>query len=114
MNCKDPASRLVRWRLKLLEYDYEIKYTSGKTITNADALSRPVLFLANDVESNFPSFENFQLYHQQTLDIMPPIADRDPINKIRNLVIRISQDLSDTNRHVNYAKQNFPDLEKTR
>lgn len=40
MNVKDPNSRLVRWRLKLLEYDYEIIYKQGKNNTNADALSR--------------------------------------------------------------------------
>ena len=37
---KDPGSRLVRWRLKLAEYDYEIKYKTGSSNTNADALSR--------------------------------------------------------------------------
>jgi len=33
----DPGSRLIRWRLKLKEYDYEIIYRAGNT--NADALS---------------------------------------------------------------------------
>lgn len=37
---KDPSSRLVRWRLKLLEYEYDIVYKAGKTNVNADALSR--------------------------------------------------------------------------
>ena len=40
MNVKDPNSRLMRWRLKLEEFDYEVIYKSGKTNTNADALSR--------------------------------------------------------------------------
>jgi len=40
MNVKDPNSRLMRWRLKLEEFDYETVYKSGKTSTNADALSR--------------------------------------------------------------------------
>lgn len=31
-NCKDPSSRLIRWRLKLEEYDYEIQYHKGKII----------------------------------------------------------------------------------
>jgi transposase InsO family protein len=31
---------LVRWRLRLEEYDYTISYEKGKTNTNADALSR--------------------------------------------------------------------------
>lgn len=36
---KDPSSRLTRWRLKLMEYDYEIRYKKGKN-NQADALSR--------------------------------------------------------------------------
>lgn len=37
---KDPTSRLVRWRLKLAEYEYEVMYKAGKANSNADALSR--------------------------------------------------------------------------
>jgi hypothetical protein len=40
MNIKDPGSRLLRWRIKLEEYDYEIVYKKGALNTNADALSR--------------------------------------------------------------------------
>jgi hypoxanthine-guanine phosphoribosyltransferase len=39
-NVKDPSSRLLRWRLLLEEYDFEIKYKPGKQNTNADSLSR--------------------------------------------------------------------------
>ena len=39
-NVKDPGSRLMRWKLKLAEYDYTIEYKAGKTNKNADALSR--------------------------------------------------------------------------
>jgi len=39
-NVMDPGSRLIRWRLKLEEYDYEIIHKAGKDNTNADALSR--------------------------------------------------------------------------
>lgn len=39
-NVKDPGSRLMRWRLKLAEYNYEVVYKPGVTNTNADALSR--------------------------------------------------------------------------
>lgn len=37
---QDPTSRLVRWRLKLAEYEYNIIYKAGKINANADALSR--------------------------------------------------------------------------
>ena len=40
MNLKEPNSKLVRWRLKLEEFDNEIMYKKGKQNTNADALSR--------------------------------------------------------------------------
>jgi hypothetical protein len=39
-NVKDPSSRLLRWRLKLEEYEYEVVYKKGSHNTNADALSR--------------------------------------------------------------------------
>lgn len=37
---REPNSKLVRWRLKLEEFDYDIVYKKGKLNTNADALSR--------------------------------------------------------------------------
>jgi len=40
MNVKDPNSRLMRWRLKLEEFNYETISKLGKTNTNADALFR--------------------------------------------------------------------------
>ena len=40
MNVKDPGSRLLRWRIKLEEYQYVIVFKRGVANTNADALSR--------------------------------------------------------------------------
>lgn len=40
MSLKDPNSKLVRWRLQLEEYDYEIIYKKGSLNSNADAMSR--------------------------------------------------------------------------
>jgi hypothetical protein len=40
MNVKDPGSRLLRWRIQLAEYDYEITYRRGSQNNNADALGR--------------------------------------------------------------------------
>lgn len=55
-NCKEPSSRLLRWRLKLMDYDYEILYKKGKLNQNADALSR--LIQENTEEKSFDNFLN--------------------------------------------------------
>ena len=47
MSVKDPGSRLLRWRIKLEEYDYEIVFKKGASNTSADALS-PVSSLVAD------------------------------------------------------------------
>ena len=38
--CKDGNARVLRWRLKLAEYEYEVVYKAGKANVNADPLSR--------------------------------------------------------------------------
>ncbi|GBP33084.1 Retrovirus-related Pol polyprotein from transposon 17.6 [Eumeta japonica] len=37
---KEPNAKLTRWRLRLQEYDYDIKHTKGRENKIADALSR--------------------------------------------------------------------------
>lgn len=54
---KEPNSKLIRWRLKLEEYDYEIIYKKGSLNKNADALSR-VELNTNDTQ---PENSIFQL-----------------------------------------------------
>ncbi|KAM0730356.1 Retrovirus-related Pol polyprotein from transposon 412 [Formica fusca] len=49
-NVNDPGSRLIRWRLKLEEYDYEIIHKAGRANANADALSRNVKRDAHETE----------------------------------------------------------------
>lgn len=75
-NLKEPNSKLMRWRLKLEEYDYEIIYKKGKHNLNADALSRIRLnavetqsILNNPGDINF-DIEEFldQNYDPNTLD----------------------------------------------
>src|SRR5436190_7200617 len=39
-NAQDANMRILRWKLKLSEYDYDVVYKAGKTNVNADALSR--------------------------------------------------------------------------
>ena len=40
MNVTDPSGRLIRWRLRLSEFDFELKYKKGKANSQAEALSR--------------------------------------------------------------------------
>lgn len=51
-NIKDPSSRLMRWRLKLEEYNYKVIHKAGKYNTNADALSRIILDPTTNPEIN--------------------------------------------------------------
>lgn len=39
LTISDPSGRLVRWRLRLAEYDFQIKYKTGASSAQTDALS---------------------------------------------------------------------------
>lgn len=57
---KDPTSRLVRWHLKLAEYEYEVVYKAGKNNVNAEALSRnPVINNNHENTYSFLLMNNF-------------------------------------------------------
>lgn len=70
-NVNDPGSRLVRWRLKLEEYDYEIQYKKGKTNVVADELSRNVRMMLrnkkilNPPQSREPVQEDIQVIQEE-------------------------------------------------
>jgi len=66
---KDPTSRLVRWRLKLAEYEYEVIYKAGKINVNADALSRNPIS-----DPTFPS------NMPKSLQILPLFTDSESVN----------------------------------
>jgi O-acetyl-ADP-ribose deacetylase (regulator of RNase III) len=74
----DPGARLIRWRLKLEEHDYEIIYKPGVLNTNADALSR------------IPHVNYFNYQESAYKDFMD--TDRPVIN---NRVIEVEGDLFD-------------------
>lgn len=69
---KDPSSRLVRWRLKPMDFEYEIMYKKGTLNSNADALSR-IVYQNNDpekthciiqLEGEDLTFDNFKGFYQ--------------------------------------------------
>lgn len=129
---KDPGSRLVRWRLKLEEYDYEIIYKAGKINTNADALSRPPIMNSNIIDltsDDLPSSDstdylqmnsNYEHFISQNVSFDSPKLKVSPDNLLdprhKNIFIPISCQLSDQNNIFNEAiescSQTKPYLEK--
>lgn len=104
-NCKDPGSKLVRWRLKLSEYEYEIVYKPGKMNSNTDALSRPYTEI-NIIQKDEP-FQNFIQYHYKTVDI--PKIETTPFeeNKCFPNVLFYSIDLDDNNYLSQFIKDTY-------
>ena len=52
MTLNDPTGRLMRWRLRLLEFDYEVMYRPGRVHQVPDALSRLIRDEKDDSESD--------------------------------------------------------------
>jgi hypothetical protein len=52
-NTKTSSKRLLRWSLKLSEYNYTITYRAGKAIPHADALSRIPISFVDAAEQTF-------------------------------------------------------------
>ena len=83
-NLKEPNSKLVRWRLKLEEFDYTIIYKSGRQNTNADALSR-IQLNALETESiiNNPgdiTFDIDKFLEESSSQIDPVILNPDEVS----------------------------------
>lgn len=77
-NIKEPNMKLQRWKIRLNEYDYQIKYLPGKENNVADALSRIKIeenFLGEDAISTGATIHSAQEDSQYHI----PITER-PLN----------------------------------
>ena len=77
-NVKDPSSRLLRWRLRMKEYEYEIEYFKGKENKVADCLSRLFPITTDTLkqamtESRIPEEEDSQSETEELEELLPKI-----------------------------------------
>lgn len=83
LNLKTPNSRLVKWRLQLAEFDFDIKHRPGKQNAVADALSRiPVEINVNEESSESASVHSADTDHSECI----PCTEL-PINFFHSQVI---------------------------
>ncbi len=80
-NVNDPGSRLLRWRLKLAEFDYTIQHISGNKNVVADTLSR-IYYIQTRSQTKKLKFSKF--------------SERSP-KETRNIAIFTSSDIMHKN-----------------
>lgn len=82
---KEPNSRLIRWRIKLAEYDFDIEYVKGKDNKVADFLSR--LEINDENKENLDMKSLFQISDELITEQTPNIIVSDSIvNKYRTQI----------------------------
>ncbi len=105
-NVNDPGSRLLRWRLKLAEYNYKIQHISGHQNIIADTLSRIQLIQTRSKRKKFPyiKFPNISLADTQNIAIFtsPDIMTENFL--VSNLELTVSKkgefEIIKTQRHT--------------
>lgn len=86
MSLKEPNSKLVRWRLKLEEYDYTIEYKPGKINNNADALSRiPLEVHVNEAENTSTTTDDSDGNNSDNMSVNATIDDNDNMSTVETV-----------------------------
>ncbi len=88
MTVKDQNSKLMRWALSLMEYEFEIKHIKGKTNVVADALSRAPLEISINVVTRSKNKTNLimeeSIQHRQMCD-EPIIINEDKLKIVKQM-----------------------------
>lgn len=101
---KEPNSKLTRWRLRLEEYDFEIRYKKGPQNTNADALSRiKINAIDDDIDSILVNVDD-----QSVQEIVNELRNCVAQNKPEIETIELS-DSDDDYKPENYQKSDSED-----
>lgn len=88
MSLKEPNSKLVRWRLKLEEFDYIIEHKKGTMNSNADALSRIPIEINNN-ESVSSTGATAHSADSDNNDLIP--ISESALNNFKNQVIILEE-----------------------
>ena len=75
-NSKDPCSRVSRWRLKLVEYYFDVVYKAGKMNVNADALSRNPIINEKKSKNLHENDDDTFMTSQEKMNLEAVIPDR--------------------------------------
>lgn len=99
LNLKTPNTKLVKWRLQLLEYDFEIKHRPGKQNVVADALSR----ITHDINVNEDDSDSddCSVHSADTDDSEFIKCTEKPINFFHNqIILKIDPNESETYEEI--------------
>lgn len=92
---KEPNAKLLRWKIKLSEYNFDINYKPGKENVIADALSRNEIHLHETMEDPDQIIRDLidNFYNEQNVDSLTPELENTipetehPLNIAKNQII---------------------------